>query len=116
MLILDQVVCRQHQHLRVITTGLLQLQCSHGNSSGGVTAKRFEDVALGVANLVDRAVLVLSLEQQFTIGNGHDFRNPGQPRGAQEGFLNEVLTVRQCHERFGMRFARNWPQTAADTT
>ena len=109
----DQVICGQHQQDRIVTMAGSHVQCSRGNRRSGVPAKRFEDEAVGkicIPGARDFAVLVLGLEDQFTVGDGQGFGHAGKNCTAQPGLLQQTLTVCQADERFWVQFPGDRPE------
>ena len=116
LFVLNQMVCSQHQHLGVRAMRSFQLKCSSSHGSSGITTEWFEDKPLSMLRCIDCAVLVFSLEQEFTVGHRKNLHNAFQARSTQEGFLDQILPIWQLHERLWMGLSRNGPQPATHST
>ena len=62
------------------------------------------------------AILIFGLEEEFTVGDGENFRNIRQCGAAQQGLLQQALPVRQADEGLRMQFTGNRPQAGACAT
>jgi len=93
---------------------IFQLDCRGRYGRRGVPAERLKDEALGDIGVAGLPVFVLSLEEQFLIGNRHDLYDTREGGGSYEGFVKQVLAIRQWHERLGMRLARYGPEPTAN--
>ena len=114
--VLDQVIGRQHQQLRVVAVEPGHMQGRGGDGRGGIAAKGFEDEIQCRVALVQQAVVIQRAEEHLAVGHRQDPPHIGQSGGPAEGLLQQAFAIGQAHEGFRHGLAGDRPQTGAGAT
>src|SRR5450830_210955 len=114
--ILDQMIGRQHQQLRVVTVEPGHMQGRRGDGRGRIATKGFEDEVQRRVALVHLAVVIQGTEEHLAVGHRQYPLDTGQFGGPAKGLLQQAFAVGQAHEGFWHGLAGDRPQAGAGAT
>ena len=115
--ILDQMISRQHQHLRIVSVLGLQRQRGYRDRRCGVAAHGLEQkLMLRFIKFRHLAIGILGNKKIVSAGHGDHLAVTGHIGRTAKGFLHQRLAIRQLHKWFGVGMSGNRPQTGTCAT